>query len=1132
MPSTTFDFTSGVTADNDPNIGTPTRLASQTIGSNTLTLALDLASTANAVVMDEQDFFGGDISNLAGNAFETTFDAFSNSLTLSLDSGKSFDLTSINIIDETAGIATFFFTTSKGTVQVLVDSSSSNAVIVPFNDAKLQGVTSVVITQQGAGPNMLIGLDDIKLDNILAANAAPVFVNPNNPLVVAQNGASAAGALATLLHVSDTDSGQTETWSQSVAPSHGTLGLTGTTAASGGVDIAPGGSLSYTAAAGFAGVDTFTVNVSDGSANTTRQITVNVGPATPGAPDLASGSDSGSSATDNITSAGTLNFSGTSAVGDSASTVRVFLDKNNNSVYDAGTDATATATVSNGAWTVNGLSTTGLADGSYNVYAQVTSADGNLKSAVGSGLAVQIDKTAPTQTVSGLALSADTGDSASDFITKTAAQTVTGTLSAALGASDTLYGSLDNGATWVDITSKVSGTAITWTGVTLSGSDTVKLKVSDAAGNSGAVLSQAYVLDSLAPSAPSTPDLASASDGGASSSDNLTDDTTPTFTGTAAANATVKLYDTDGVTVLGADTADGSGNWQITASMLSGGAHTVSAKASDTAGNVSAASSGLTVIIHTANTAPAGGVAIGGAATQGQTLTASNTLADADGLGTISYQWKSDGADISGATASTFALTQASVGHVISVAASYTDGFGAAETVTSADTSSVANLNDGPTGAVSIAGVATQGQVLTASNTLADLDGLGTITYQWKSNGANIVGATSATLTLGQAQVGQTVTVVASYTDGSSHAESVASSATGAVANIDDAPTGAPALSGDTMEGAVLTTSTAAIVDLDGLGVFSYVWRADGAVIGGAAAATFTLTSDQIGKAITVTVSYTDGFGHGESVTSTATTPIQPQPAPDPDPPVVVIPTLPTVIAAAGDAVGVDTTAPKATSPTVVLADGKTVANPVFAMLEQAKAISAQLSAGIITTLQAKELLIDLATPTQFVAHETYNFFTGAPPTAAGFTYLIDSSTNPTDLTDAYYAGFNEINRYINFAVNLGAVGEGKANFQAGYGELTFEQAVSKAYDAVIGDQVARAAGFDPVAGKAYVVSQLPYFMALGGGELGAKAAMVGYLLSVGAEQHLGAYYQAAHDFVAPQIQLVGSSGSLVAEVV
>ena len=86
---------------------------------------------------------------------------------------------------------------------------------------------------------------------------------------------------------------------------------------------------------------------------------------------------------------------------------------------------------------------------------------------------------------------------------------------------------------------------------------------------------------------------------------------------------------------------------------------------------------------------PTGTVTISGTATQGQTLTASNTLADVDGLGTISYQWKANGVSISGATSSTFVLQQAQVGKVITVTASYTDGFGAAESVTSSATTTV-----------------------------------------------------------------------------------------------------------------------------------------------------------------------------------------------------------------------------------------------------------------------------------------------------------------------------------------------------------------------------------------------------------------------------------------------------------
>ncbi|MFA5951562.1 MAG: DUF4347 domain-containing protein, partial [Hyphomicrobium sp.] len=102
----------------------------------------------------------------------------------------------------------------------------------------------------------------------------------------------------------------------------------------------------------------------------------------------------------------------------------------------------------------------------------------------------------------------------------------------------------------------------------------------------------------------------------------------------------------------------------------------------------------IDVTVNAVNDAPTGGVSISGSATQGQTLTAGNTLADADGLGTVSYQWSRDGVVISGATAGTYTLAEADVGHAITVTASYTDGQGTAEAITSAATSAVGNAND------------------------------------------------------------------------------------------------------------------------------------------------------------------------------------------------------------------------------------------------------------------------------------------------------------------------------------------------------------------------------------------------------------------------------------------------------
>jgi hypothetical protein len=140
----------------------------------------------------------------------------------------------------------------------------------------------------------------------------------------------------------------------------------------------------------------------------------------------------------------------------------------------------------------------------------------------------------------------------------------------------------------------------------------------------------------------------------------------------------------------------------------------------------------------------------------------------------------------------TFTLTQAQVGAVITVTARYTDQQGTVENVTSAATTAVANVNDSPTGGVTISrasgatGSIRQGETLSASNTLADVDGIptsgtGAIAYQWNANGTPIAGATASTFTLTQAQVGAVITVTARYTDLQGWAEGVTSAATTAV---------------------------------------------------------------------------------------------------------------------------------------------------------------------------------------------------------------------------------------------------------------------------------------------------------------------------------------------------------------
>jgi len=132
------------------------------------------------------------------------------------------------------------------------------------------------------------------------------------------------------------------------------------------------------------------------------------------------------------------------------------------------------------------------------------------------------------------------------------------------------------------------------------GSYSVRLRTTDPAEASFEKEIVITVVDDVAPGAPSTPDLIAASDSGRSNNDNLTNVITPTFTGTAEAGATVKLFSGD--SQIGTGAADESGNWTITASALAPATHAIVATATDAANNTSGESDALEITIKT--TAP------------------------------------------------------------------------------------------------------------------------------------------------------------------------------------------------------------------------------------------------------------------------------------------------------------------------------------------------------------------------------------------------------------------------------------------------------------------------------------------------------------------------------------------------
>ena len=299
------------------------------------------------------------------------------------------------------------------------------------------------------------------------------------------------------------------------------------------------------------------------------------GPPAPSAPDLTAASDSGLSSTDNVTNVTAPTFSGSA---EANATVDLF---------DGATLVGTSKASAAGAWSITSST---LASGKHSITAKAIDTNGT--SVASAALAVTVDTTAPAApTVPDLATASDSGASSTDNITKVTTPTFTGTAEA--GSKITLL----DGATTIGTTTASGAGAWSIISTALAqGKHAITAKATDIAGNAGvASAALSVTIDTTAPVAPSAPDLTAASDDGASNTDNKTSITTPVFAGTAEAGSTVTLL--DGAKSIGTATASALGAWTIKSSTLAVGAHSITAKATDVAGNIGVASAALPVTI-------------------------------------------------------------------------------------------------------------------------------------------------------------------------------------------------------------------------------------------------------------------------------------------------------------------------------------------------------------------------------------------------------------------------------------------------------------------------------------------------------------------------------------------------------
>ena len=189
------------------------------------------------------------------------------------------------------------------------------------------------------------------------------------------------------------------------------------------------------------------------------------------------------------------------------------------------------------------------------------------------------------------------------------------------------------------------------------------------------------------------------------------------------------------------------------------------------------------------------------------------------------------------------------------------------------------------------------------------------------------------------------------------------------------------------------------------------------------------------------------------------------------------------------------------------------------------KSIAGAMASGT-SYADALTLVTKAAVNTSAVAALSYQFFTGKTPTVAGMDYLVDpNGVNQNNLNSAYYQTFDVVNRFINFAVNLGKNGEGASTFSAAYGSLSLADATSKAYGAIFGlvpspQKVQDLLYAKVVVGGASITraDYLAYYGQDGANGLGTKAAMVGWLLAAAETEHVGVYAKSADVFFADQL--------------
>jgi hypothetical protein len=241
-------------------------------------------------------------------------------------------------------------------------------------------------------------------------------------------------------------------------------------------------------------------------------------------------------------------------------------------------------------------------------------------------------------------------------------------------------------------------------------------------------------------------------------------------------------------------------------------------------------------------------VSISGTVAVGETVTAQEGVWTPDGT-TFTYEWRSGDVPIDGVTGRSLVLTPDLEGATLTVVVTGTAPDATTSSLTSAPAVVAPGQATGPQPTIS-GGAAKVGVPLTAVPGTWSPAGA-TFTYQWKSAGEAISGATAATYIPRAADLGQALTVVVSGAAPGYTAADRESVPTAPVAPGSWSAAPAPTLSGAVRVESTVTAQPGAWAPTAAI---AYQWRRDGALIAGATGRTYRPVAAERGRRLSVRV--------------------------------------------------------------------------------------------------------------------------------------------------------------------------------------------------------------------------------------------------------------------------------------